>query len=515
MKVTIISLLLLSVVLTAKLNNGVWEGLQEEGDVIVLNDSNFHETIRVMDYALVEFYAPWCGHCQQLKPEFERAAKELKAMNPAIPLIKVDATESEKLGTEFQLQGYPTLKWYSDGEYQEYQGPRKANGIVKWIKKKTGAATTAIANAEELEAIKTTKKLLLVFFGDLTSSAFQIFNRVARNMEGGVIFVHSTDSALSSQHNNGVVLWNTLTKQEHAAEMPFTYESLKAWIQSNLFENVMTLQSTASVNRIFTDQQKACVIFLKDRKTHNDLVGVFEKVAETLKGKMIFAKTFSSSKVGNSIIDYIGAKRNALPEIRILVPVNEDVASYQYTGDLSDASAITAFFESYMRGEVKRFYRTQEVPATNDEPVKVVVGKTWDSLVMNEDKDVMVEYYAPWCSYCKKLAPKYQKLAKSLEHVQDRLTISMMDGTENDVPALTPEKYPTIYFFKKGDKSNPVEYKGGNSVGAITKFLKKNVSFTWVEPERPALKRDQVPQEVVQEQINEAERQDESVKTDL
>jgi len=226
-------------------------------------------------------------------------------------------------------------------------------------------------------------------------------------MEGGVIFVHSTDSALSSQHNNGVVLWNTLTKQEHAAEMPFTYESLKAWIQSNLFENVMTLQSTASVNRIFTDQQKACVIFLKDRKTHNDLVGVFEKVAETLKGKMIFAKTFSSSKVGNSIIDYIGAKRNALPEIRILVPVNEDVASYQYTGDLSDASAITAFFESYMRGEVKRFYRTQEVPATNDEPVKVVVGKTWDSLVMNEDKDVMVEYYAPWCSYCKKLAPKY------------------------------------------------------------------------------------------------------------
>jgi len=91
----------------------------------------------------------------------------------------------------------------------------------------------------------------------------------------------------------------------------------------------------------------------------------------------------------------------------------------------------------------------------------------------------------------------------------------MMDGTENDVPALTPEKYPTIYFFKKGDKSNPIEYKGGNSVGAITKFLKKNVSFTWVEPERPALKRDQVPQEVVQEQINEAERQDESVKTDL
>ena len=136
MKVTIISLLLLSVVLTAKLNNGVWEGLQEEGDVIVLNDSNFHETIRVMDYALVEFYAPWCGHCQQLKPEFEKAAKELKAMNPAIPLIKVDATESEKLGTEFQLQGYPTLKWYSDGEYQEYEGPRKANGIVKWIKKK-------------------------------------------------------------------------------------------------------------------------------------------------------------------------------------------------------------------------------------------------------------------------------------------------------------------------------------------------------------------------------------------
>lgn len=93
-----------------------------------LTTADFKETKKGI--WLVEFYAPWCGHCKNLAPEYEKAAKALKGI---ANIAAVDATKEQ---VDVQIQGYPTLKFYIDGKSSDYDGPRTADGIVDFVLRK-------------------------------------------------------------------------------------------------------------------------------------------------------------------------------------------------------------------------------------------------------------------------------------------------------------------------------------------------------------------------------------------
>lgn len=74
-------------------------------------------------------FAPWCGHCKALAPEYEEAATTLKEKN--IKLVKVDCTEETDLCQQHGVEGYPTLKVFRGPEnVSPYKGLRKANAYV-------------------------------------------------------------------------------------------------------------------------------------------------------------------------------------------------------------------------------------------------------------------------------------------------------------------------------------------------------------------------------------------------
>ena len=106
-----------------------------EKDVIVLTDDNFDDLIfNDESMWLVAFYAPWCGHCQKLLPEWVSAATQLRG---TVKLAKIDATENQKMAQRYQIQGYPTIKIFAPGKgkektVEEYQGPRDTSGIVQY-----------------------------------------------------------------------------------------------------------------------------------------------------------------------------------------------------------------------------------------------------------------------------------------------------------------------------------------------------------------------------------------------
>ena len=75
-----------------------------EENVIQLTDDNFDGIISHYDAVLVKFYAPWCGHCKQLKPEYEAAATKIEEMDDLnVKLAEVDCTEHTEVSSKFEI----------------------------------------------------------------------------------------------------------------------------------------------------------------------------------------------------------------------------------------------------------------------------------------------------------------------------------------------------------------------------------------------------------------------------
>ncbi|XP_013389215.1 protein disulfide-isomerase A5-like [Lingula anatina] len=110
------------------------EWADEETEVVHLQDSNFDEYVKDHPSVLVMFYAPWCGHCKKMKPEYVQAAAQLKEEGVEGILAAVDATKERKAAETLKVQGFPTVKYFKDGEYAFDFNERTADKLVEFMK---------------------------------------------------------------------------------------------------------------------------------------------------------------------------------------------------------------------------------------------------------------------------------------------------------------------------------------------------------------------------------------------
>jgi protein disulfide-isomerase A1 len=463
------------------------EEITKDEGVLVLTEKNFKQAVEANEYVLVEFYAPWCGHCKALAPEFAKAAGTLAEKDSPIKLAKLDATEEPKVAEEYEVRGYPTLKFFKNGKATEYGGGRTADTIVSWLEKKTGPPAVALADVEAAKAfVDATDVAVVGFFKDQESDAAKAFLETASNMDDQK-FAITSDAAVFAEYTvtgEAVVLFKKFDdKRNDLTEDLSNVEAVTKFVAGNALPLLVNFNHETA-QKIFSGEIKEHILFFLSYKAdgHEAQADICRNIAKDYQGKMLFVAINTDEEDHKRILEFFGMKDDELPGMR-LIKLAEDMAKYKPEDASLTEENIRKFVADFQDGKLKQHLLSEDISEDWDkEAVKILVGKNFETVAKDTGKDVLVEFYAPWCGHCKQLSPIWDQLG---EHFKDNeeIVIAKMDSTANELEDMKIQGFPTIKLFKKGD-NEVVDYSGERTLEGLTKFMESGgVDGASVEPE--------------------------------
>jgi len=451
--------------------------IKEEERVLVLGEENFDYAIENNEFILVEFYAPWCGHCKQLAPEYAKAAQKLFDEGSPVKLAKVDATVEKQLASKFQIGGYPTLKFFKKGNPIDYKGGRQANDIVNWVSKKSGPAAVTLENVESAKTFSEKEDVVVVgFFKDSESENSKLFLDVAANFDDipmGIVFDEAVKKEF--QMEEGITMFRKFDEGRLNFEDKFNNEEISNFINANRLPLAVEF-TQASASKIFSGPIKNHLLLFVQSSSEkfNDLLAQFKGAALGFKGKVLFVYLNVADSENKRVMDFFGINEADAPTVRY-ISLEQDMAKFKQDFDEISTETVTDFVTRVRDGKVKQHLKTEQVPEDWDsKAVKVLVGENFNEVARNAEKAVLVEFYAPWCGHCKNLEPIWNQLGEKYANHED-VIIAKIDSTANEIEDISIRGFPTIKFFPKGS-DEIVDFKGERTLDGFSKFLDENVA---------------------------------------
>uniref|UniRef100_A0A8C1JRM1 Protein disulfide-isomerase A3 n=1 Tax=Cyprinus carpio TaxID=7962 RepID=A0A8C1JRM1_CYPCA len=439
----------------------VWSSAARgRSDVLELEDADFDYIAPEHETLLVKFYAPWCGHCKKLAPEFETAATRLKG---TVTLAKVDCTTNTETCKRYGVTGYPTLKIFRNGqESSSYDGPRSAEGIVNYMKKLAGPDSVPLHSEHDLENfINNFDASIVGFFSGADSSQLSEFLKGAGLMRESFLCLS---------------WWPTPTQHTPSHHTQHMLRSLLLLCSLGLCPH-LTKENKDSLRKRDLLTAYYDLDYLRNPKGSNYWRNRVLKVASKFSSQGLLFSVANRNDFLEELEDEFGLGTSDSTELPFVTIRTRTGNKYTMREEFTrDGRSLENFLEDYFAERLKRYVKSEPVPAKNNAAVKVVVADTFEEIVNDPEKDVLIEFYAPWCGHCKKLEPKYTELGERL-YSDPSIVIAKMDATANDVPqGYDVQGFPTIYFAAAGRKDEPKRYEGPREVKDFINFLKREAS---------------------------------------
>uniref|UniRef100_A0A3P8RSH8 protein disulfide-isomerase n=1 Tax=Amphiprion percula TaxID=161767 RepID=A0A3P8RSH8_AMPPE len=410
-----------------------------EKDVMVLHINNFERALSENQYLLVEFYAPWCGHCRELEPIYAEAAEKLKKEEPPLRLAKVDAIEEKEIADEFDVGSFPTMKLFLNGDRKQpvdFTGKRTVMGIMQWMKRRTGPGAPDLDSVDAAAQFIDSHNITVVGFFDVCLSVSTI--RSSSNItlglrfdDGRADFTLSEDGTLDKSN-----LTTFIKTKQSGADDPFqpggnthtdTHMIRHEFLMCNHFEIIL---------RVFKETTTVCVCLFVVQ--------------------MLFIKIDVTEALSH-VLNYFGVSEKDAPTARI-IDMDSGKKFSIASGDLT-VKSLQQLCQEVVEGSAKPYYRSEDVPEDWDKgPVKVLVGKNFESVALDPTKNVFVECSMVWT---------LQELGSHLEELGEKY----MDATANEVESLKVDGFPTIKYSQLVTKRCTQKHKHTIDLETFSKFL--------------------------------------------
>jgi len=267
------------------------------------------------------------------------------------------------------------------------------------------------------------------------------------------------------------------------------------------------------------------MLIVSNNTSIQDAHNMLYEQAKSLRRKAYFMVAQNNTDLAEKVLEYYQVNKSHIPTLLGLIAHGENnMTKFKYEGEVNRETA-ERWVHDLINNKLERYLQSEPIPLNPlDDSVHVVVGKNFYDVVLNNNNDVMLEIYAPWCGHCKSFAPKYARLAKKLVNNKN-LVIAKMDGTANEYEGLAIESFPTILFYKAGsnphDKlTNVKHYEGDRNVKEVLSFLKNETlhpvtDVQTLENEEEIEKNEKEEEEATHEKNEEEESSTDTEKEDF
>ncbi|KAI3865158.1 hypothetical protein MKX03_016098 [Papaver bracteatum] len=331
-----------------------------DGKVLELVDSNFDSAIAYFDFLLVDFYAPWCGHCKRLSPELDAAAPVLAKLEKPIAIAKVNADKYTRLASKYEIDGFPTMMIFMHGVPVEYNGPRKAELLVRFLKKFVAPDVTllesdsAISNFIEMAG---TNFPIFVGFGLNESVVSELaikYKRrawfsVAKDFSEDAMITYDFDKvpALVSMHQN--------YNERSVFYGPFEGDFLEDYIKQSLLPLTMPI-NYETLKLLKDDERKVVLTILEDESNERSVQLIkLLRAAASANRDLIFG--YVGYKQWEDFADTFGVnKKTKLPKMIVWDRDEEyfTVVGSENLEEEDQGTQITRFLEGYREGRTEK-----------------------------------------------------------------------------------------------------------------------------------------------------------------
>uniref|UniRef100_A0AC34QUX8 Thioredoxin domain-containing protein n=1 Tax=Panagrolaimus sp. JU765 TaxID=591449 RepID=A0AC34QUX8_9BILA len=460
----------------------------QNSDVVPLFESNINEFIKENPSVAVMFYAPWCGHSKNVKPEFEAAARKIKNEGLKTILAALDATIFANTAKAFNVTSYPTFMLFKKGKFDKRFDYRTKDAIVDFVKENEGKLGSKPVKKQDNWDFENTNVLPL---------NGKVFDQTVSKADYSFVMYYSP----TCSHCESARPQFFETSQQFASNKNILFGAVNCLVEADLckkreiygYPTFEFLKNGQNKER-YTGARNTdnFVFYLNDKMTNDKLEdnGGFEFAANIA---IATPETFSKLvKEGKHLVLYFK-------------PEDETVDGL--LKEFNDASTITKFgaflvvdctnhadfckeqrvyefplLKIFEDGKFKRIYNdgnTKEmfISSLSDKPYVppldfgeyVKMGTNTNFAELISKKKSLVLFYASWCNHCKLVKPEFVKASKRFK---SGLFIAVDCGIYQVLCKNNEIKsYPILKLFKKGELFS--EYYGPRSAdGFIAAFSK-------------------------------------------